>query len=90
MRSKIQIRLTSEETAIVNRFCEEVGVDRNTVAKKALFMVMQQAYRQAEELAKHKESNDVSRSQDAGRDMESVSVNSQDIDSTLPAEQTQV
>lgn len=89
MRSKILFRLSSEESTLVDQFCRQVGVDRTTVAKKALFMVMNQAYAQAAKLKEEMEKN-ASESTDTGGDMGSLPIDSQTGNSDVPTESSQV
>ena len=88
MRSKVVFKLSSEESAIVDNFCRQVGIDRNNVAKKALFMVMNQAYDRATKL--QEEIENASRSGDTGGNMEVKAVDVQDSNSNVSTESSQV
>ena len=60
MKSKITFKLTEEETALVQNFCRQVDMDKSTVAKRALFMVMNSAYSQAKQLMENQANDTVS------------------------------
>ena len=89
MAVRIAFKVSSEEAGIIDNFCRQVGMDRNSVAKKSLFMIMNQAYDKAARLQKEIEEN-ASKSTDAGGDMGSVSVDSEVSNSDVSTESKEV